>query len=317
MKLIWNLAGQKEYETGVSNGVLYPGVSGTYPKGYPWNGITGVTESPSGAEAKALYADNTKYLSLTSAETFGATLSAFMYPDEFAPFNGSAEIAAGVHIGQQSRGVFGLSYKTILGNDTDKEAYGYKIHLVYGAQAAPSERAYTTVNDSPEGMSLSWTLTTTPVVVTGFKPTATLEIDSTRVAPEKLKVLEDILYGTDAADARLPLPDEIASIVGGTAIDALALSTSVPASNATGVAVGSSVVLTFNNKIEKESILVMVSTTGVVVPCTKTVDATGKIFTVKPNANLTAATKYLVVINGVTDIYNQALAPTVNSFTTA
>ena len=317
MRLVWDQVGEKQYETGVSQGVLYPAVNGAYPSGVAWNGLTGVTETPSGAEAKALYADNVKYLSLLSAETFGATLSAYMYPDEFATLDGTAAIAAGVHIGQQSRGFFGLAYKTIIGNDTESDTYGYRIHLIYGAQAAPSEKAYATVNDSPEAITMSWTLTTNPVVVTGFKPTASLVIDSTTVAADKLAALETILYGAEGVDPRLPLPDEIATLVGGATPSALALSSSVPANAATAIAVGSSIVLTFNNKISKEAVAVMLSTTGAVVTCTKTWDDTGKILTVKPSANLTAATKYFVAITGVSDIYSQTLAATVNSFTTA
>ena len=317
MRLIWDQVGEKKYETGVSQGVLYPAVGGAYPRGVAWNGLTGVTETPSGAEAKALYADNVKYLSLLSAETFGATLAAFMYPVEFAALDGSAAIAAGVHIGQQSRGFFGLSYKTIIGNDTESDVYGYKIHIIYGAQAAPSEKAYATVNDSPEAITMSWTLTTNPVVVTGFKPTASLVVDSTLVPDDKMLALETILYGAEGVDPRLPLPDEIAALIGGATPVALELSTSVPANAATGVAVGASVVLTFNNKIAKDTINIMLSTTGAVVPCTKTYDATGKILTVKPVSNLTAATKYFVAITGVVDVYSQTLAATVNNFTTA
>ena len=317
MRLEWAQIGKKLYETGVENGVLYPAVNGMYPNGVAWDGLTGVTESPSGAESKPLYAANAVYLNLTSAEKFGATVAAFMYPDEFAILDGSAELATGVRIGQQRRGIFGLSYKTILGNDIDNNEYGYKLHIVYGAQAAPSEKAYATVNDSPEATPLSWTLTTTPVSVSGFKPTASLVIDSTTVDPAKLAVLEGILYGTEGTNPRLPLPDEIGALIGGVTPSALALSTSVPATAAPAVVVSASIVLTFNNKIATESIVVMTSTTGAVVPCNKTVDATGKIITVKPVSNLTAATKYLVALAGVSDIYNQSLTATVNTFTTA
>lgn len=214
-RLIWDTPDKKLYETGVSNGVLYPQVSGgTYPKGVAWNGLTAVTESPSGAEATALYADNIKYLSLTSAEEFGATVEAYTYPDEFAKCDGSAEIATGVSAGQQDRTPFGLCYRTVLGNETEKNNHGYKLHIIYGAMAAPSEKAYSSINDSPEAITFSWELTTTPVNVPGFKPTASLTIDSTKVNAAKLKQLEDILYGGESTEARLPLPDEIITLVG-------------------------------------------------------------------------------------------------------
>lgn len=210
-KLVWDKTGERLYETGVSKGVLYPQTSGSYPKGVAWNGLTAVTESPSGAEATPLYADNIKYLNLVSAEEFGATIEAYMYPDEFAACNGESELAAGVSIGQQARTPFGLSYQTKIGNDIDTEA-GYKIHIIYGALAAPSEKAYATVNDSPEAITFSWEVTTTPVEVTGLKPTASLVIDSTKVDATKLAELEKVLYGDEETEARLPLPDEIANI---------------------------------------------------------------------------------------------------------
>ena len=213
-KLVWDATGERKYETGVRNGVLYVmGEGGTYPKGVPWNGLTAVTESPSGAEATALYADDTKYLNLISAEEFGATIEAYMYPDEFAECDGSATLAAGVTIGQQPRKTFGMSYRTVYGNDVDNESYGYKLHLIYGAVAAPSEKAYATINDSPEAITFSWEIKTTPVNVTGHKPTALLTIDSTKVDAAKLKKIEDILYGTEEVEARLPLPDEIIQII--------------------------------------------------------------------------------------------------------
>lgn len=197
-KLTWDQTGERLYETGVKNGVLYPqGEGGLYPSGYTWNGLTAVTESPSGAEASALYADDIKYLNLLSTEEFGATVEAYMYPDEFAQCDGSAEIAKGVYIGQQKRKQFGLSYRTTLGNDVDNNDYGYKLHLIYGALAAPSEKAYATINDSPEAITFSWEITTTPVNVDGFKPTASISIDSTKVNTEKLSKLEAILYGSD------------------------------------------------------------------------------------------------------------------------
>ena len=213
-RLVWDQTGQKTYETGVKQGVLYPqGEGGEYPKGYAWNGLTGVTESPSGAESNPLYADDIKYLNLISAEEFGATIEAYTYPDEFAECDGSAEIAPGVTIGQQARKTFGMAYKTTFGNDVDGNEHGYKLHLIYGALATPSEKAYATINDSPEAITFSWEVTTTPVAVEGFKPTASLTIDSTKVDKDKLTALEDILYGKDSVEARLPLPNEVATLM--------------------------------------------------------------------------------------------------------
>ena len=222
-KLIWDQIGERVYETGVNKGVLYPFNNTTkeYDKGVAWNGLTNVSENPSGAEATPLYADNIKYLNLMSAENFGATVEAYTYPDEFAECNGEVALAEGVIAGQQKRKAFGMSYQTRIGNDTDAEA-GYKIHLVYGALAAPSQKSYATINDSPEAITFSWELSTTPVEVPGMKPTASLVIDSTKVDPTKLKALEKILYGQDgdseadpvveATDPRLPLPSEIAKL---------------------------------------------------------------------------------------------------------
>lgn len=212
-KLIWDEAGKKLYETGIQQGVLYPqDATGVYPAGYAWNGLISVTESPSGAEPSPLYADNGKYLTLMSAEEFGATIEAYTYPDEFADCDGTAELAVGVLIGQQTRKAFGLAYKTLVGNDTEGEAHGYKLHLIYGALAAPSEKAYQTVNDSPEAITFSWELSTTPVAVTGKKPTACITIDSTKVDAAKLLLLEAKLFGDAATPAELPLPDEIATM---------------------------------------------------------------------------------------------------------
>lgn len=215
-RLVWDKTGERLYETGVKNGVLYIPASGVYSKGVAWNGLTAVTESPSGAEATALYADDIKYLSLMSTEEFGATIEAYTYPDEFAECDGSADIADGVTIGQQTRKTFGLCYKTTIGNDVDGNGYGYKLHIIYGALASPSEKAYATINDSPEAITFSWEITTTPVNVTGAKPTASLVIDSTKADPTKLAALEDILYGKDGdggAEPRLPLPDEIKTLM--------------------------------------------------------------------------------------------------------
>lgn len=213
-KLAWDQTGERYYETGVKQGVLYVQEGGAYPKGVAWNGLTAVTESPSGAEASPLYADDIKYLNLLSTEEFGATIEAYTYPDEFMTCDGSAALTEGVYIGQQKRSTFGMCYRTVLGNDTESNDYGYKLHIIYGALAAPSEKAYATINDSPEAITFSWEVTTTPVNVTGYKPTASIVIDSTKVDAEKLKSLEDILYGSESEEARLPLPDEIAQIMG-------------------------------------------------------------------------------------------------------
>ena len=214
-KLVWDNTGERLYETGVDQTVLYPiQADNTYSLGVPWNGVAAVNESPSGAEPNPVYADNIKYLNLMSAEDFGCSIEAFMYPDEFAECDGSAALTTGVYIAQQARKVFGLSYRTLIGNDIVGTTYGYKIHLVYGCVASPSEKSNSTVNDSPEAASMSWDVTTTPVSVKGFKPTAHLYVDSTKVAPEKLAALEAILYGSDSEEARLPLPDEVLTIVG-------------------------------------------------------------------------------------------------------
>ncbi len=214
-KLVWDQTGERKYETGVNKGVLYPFSNGAYATGVAWNGLTQVTESPSGAEPTALYADNIKYLNLLSTEEFGATIEAYTYPDEFAACNGEKDLATGVQIGQQTRTPFALSYQTKIGNDQNADA-GYKIHIIYGALAAPSEKAYATVNDSPEAITFSWEVSTTPVEVEGFKPTASLVIDSTKVDATKLKALEDYLYGTENAEAALPLPNKVLELVGDT-----------------------------------------------------------------------------------------------------
>lgn len=211
-KIVWDQTGERLYETGVKNGVLYIPTDGVYSKGVAWNGLTAITESPSGAEATALYADDIKYLNLMSNEDFGCTIEAYTYPEEWAACDGSAALAAGVTIGQQARKTFGLSYRTTLGNDTEGNDYGYKLHLVYGGLAAPSEKAYATINDSPEAITFSWEVSTTPVNVTGYKPTSHLEIDSTKADATKLAALEAILYGSESEEARLPLPDEIAEL---------------------------------------------------------------------------------------------------------
>lgn len=212
-KIVWDKTGEHLYETGVKQAVLYIPTAGVYSKGVAWNGITAVTESPSGAEPTPLYADDIKYLNLISTEEFGATIEAYTYPDEFAECDGSASIADGVTIGQQDRKTFGLCYRTVVGNDVDSNEHGYKLHMIYGAMAAPSEKAYASINDSPEAITFSWEISTTPVNVNGFKPTASVTIDSTKADPTKLAALEAILYGSEEKEPRLPLPDELATLM--------------------------------------------------------------------------------------------------------
>lgn len=212
--LVWDQVGERLYETGVDKGVLYvPDGGGVYATGVAWNGLTSVSESPSGAESNPQYADNIKYLNLLSAEEFSATLEAFTYPDEFSQFDGLATPVTGLVIGQQTRKVFGLSYRTKLGNDVDGDDHGYKIHLVYGCQASPSEKAYNTVNDSPEAINFSWEITTTPAPVTGYKATSLLVIDSTTVGATELALLEAELYGDEVTTANLPTPDEVIALL--------------------------------------------------------------------------------------------------------
>ena len=215
-ELKWDNPGERYYETGVKNCVLYvQNESGAYPKGVAWNGITAITESPSGAESTPLYADDTKYLNLISNEEFGATIEAYTYPDEFAECDGTAELAEGIKLGQQPRKQFGLCYLTTLGNDLKKNDYGYKLHLVYGCTAAPSEKGYATINDSPEAITFSWEVSTTPVDVPGFKPTAHVELDSTKIEKTKLEKIEAKLYGTDepSGEPTLLMPDEIINML--------------------------------------------------------------------------------------------------------
>lgn len=213
-KIVWDAVGEHIFETGVRNGVLYlKDAEGAYNTGVAWNGLTSVSESPEGAEATDLYADDIKYLTLMSAENFKATIEAYTYPVEFEECDGSATIAKGVVIGQQTRKPFGLCYRTAIGNDTDGNEHGYKLHIVYGCQASPSEKQYSTINDSPEAITFSWEVNTTPVNVNGKKPTATLIIDSTKADKEKLTALEAILYGSEEKEPRLPLPDEIATLM--------------------------------------------------------------------------------------------------------
>lgn len=220
MKLKWDQIGEKTYETGVDHGVLYPQEGGAYPKGFAWNGLTSVSENPSGAEDNALYADNMKYLNLKSAEEFGLTIECYTYPDEWAQCNGETDLVPGVTLGQQRRNTFGFSYRTKKGNDSEGEDYGFKLHLVYGCSASPSERGYETINDSPDAITFSFEVTTTPVDVSGkdstgkpFKPVSLIVIDSTKIDEEKLAKLEAILYGNEENEARLPLPDELKDIL--------------------------------------------------------------------------------------------------------
>lgn len=215
-KIVWDRTSERYYETGVDRGVLYPTVKGEYSKGVAWNGLTACNHSPSGAEASPHYADNIKYFNIMSNEDFGFGIEAFYYPDEFEPCNGMASIATGAKIGQQKRVPFGFSHRTILGNDVDGNDYGYKLHLIYGALAAPSEKGYATVNESTEPMTMSWECTTTPVEIQGHRPVAHIEIDSTKVDEEKLAALEVILYGSETEEPRLPMPDEVVTLLGGT-----------------------------------------------------------------------------------------------------
>lgn len=213
-KLVWDETGERLYETGVRMGVVYPmGTGGSYPTCVVWNGLTAVTESPSGAEPSPLYADDIKYLNLMSVEEFGATIEAYTYPDEFALCDGSLEPTDGVVIGQQKRKPFGLCYRTALGNDTEGDEYGYKLHLIYGAMSKPSEKSYATINNDPEAITFSWELSTTPVTVPNAKPTASLTINSTKVDATKLAALEEILYGAEETEARLPLPTEVITLL--------------------------------------------------------------------------------------------------------
>lgn len=214
-KLVWDQVGERTYETGVEQAAIFPvAAGGAYGNGAAWNGLTAVTESPSGAEPTALYANNKKYVELMSAEEFGGTIEAYTYPDEFAACNGEADLVKGVKLSQQTRKLFGMVYKTLIGNDTEGTKHGYKLNIVYNARVSPSEKANNSVNDSPEASTLSWEFTTTPVDIAGFDPTSKITIDSTEVDAEKLKALEAIIYGSEDAEPRLPLPDEIATVMG-------------------------------------------------------------------------------------------------------
>lgn len=213
-KLMWDQTAEKIYETGTDHGVLYVQQNdGSYGEGIAWNGLTAVSEAPEGAEETALYADNIKYLSIMSAEEFKATIEAYTYPDEFGVCDGSAEVAPGVLLGQQGRQPFGFTYRTLVGNDVQGNDFGYKLHIVYNAKAMPSEKAYATVNDSPEAITFSWEVSTTKVDVEGYKPTASMTFDSTKVDPAKMAALEELLYGNDTDDAALPLPAEVIALM--------------------------------------------------------------------------------------------------------
>ena len=314
-KLIWDEDAKRTYETGVSKGVLYPVQDdGKYSLGVAWNGLTAVTESPSGAEATPMYADNIKYLNLISAEEFGATVEAYTYPQEFEACDGSAEIHPGVCVGQQDRKKFGMAYRTVFGNNDKGNSYGYKLHLIYGATAAPSEKAYNTINDSPEAITFSWELSTTPVSVENMKPTASVTIDSTKVNPEKLKVLEGILYGSESEDPRLPLPDEIAEIFK-EEIRTLEATPSIT-NGASDVSITDPITIAFNNSITKESVF-MIDNNGEQIKIGKEFDADHKVLTITPKDPLTASSVYIINVIGVSDKYNQALPLRVIKFTTA
>lgn len=313
-KIKWDQEGQKTYETGVKNGVLYViDDDGNYSNGVAWNGLTNVNESPSGAEESPYYADDVKYLSLTSAEEFGASVEAYTYPEEFEPCDGSAEIVPGVTVGQQTRKKFGLCYRTTFGNDTKGNEYGYKLHLVYGAQAAPSERGYSTINDSPEPITFSWELTTTPVSIKGFKPASILKIDSTKISPQNLEKIEKILYGTEDTDPRLPLPNEIIDLLGSGTIVGLEFVSIVPENNGTDVAVSDPIILTFNNNIKSLS-YTLLNEDGDIVESQSSIE-NNKV-TISPNAALVGGKKYMLIVTSVRDIYSQSLGRQVYKFTT-
>ena len=315
-KLVWDQITEKIFETGVKKGVLFvQNAAGEYPTGVAWNGLTAVTESPSGAEPSPIYANDAKYAVIMSSEEFAATIEAYTYPTEFEACDGSAELAPGVVIGQQNRSPFGLAYQTTIGNDVSGLDYGYKLHLLYGALAAPSEKGYETINDNPDAITFSWEVSTTAVAVAGKKPTAILTIDSTKVSAEKLAILEGIIFGTDNSDPRLPLPDEVASIFIEAAPNALALSSITPDDDSSNTAITANIVLTFNNAIAKESIVVA-SAAGVIISGVKSWDATKKILTFNPTADLTNSTTYIVTVAGVVDIYGQSMAAEVKNFTT-
>lgn len=316
MKLVWDANGERIAEAGIKNGVLFPMAAGVYGAGVAWNGLTSVGEAPTGAEASPFYADNQKYLEIMSAEEFAGTIGCYTYPDAFKSCVGEGTLVAGIIVGQQTHTKFGFSYRTEMVNDTDGVDFGYKLHLVYGALAGISSKDHTTINDSPSFEEMSFDFTATKVNVTGAKPTAHLVIESTKVASATLEALEAILYGSAGVDPRLPFPDEIAALFIGGAPSALALSSITPADAATGVAVAANIVLTFNNKINAEEIVVM-SAAGAIVAGSRAWDEAGKVLTIDPTVNLSASTVYLVAVAGVEDIYGQTLTNAVKKFTTA
>lgn len=313
-KLVWDATGERFAEAGVKNGVLFPMVGGVYGAGVAWNGLTSVGEAPTGAEASPFYADNQKYLEIMSAEEFAGTIGCYTYPDAFKSCIGEGSLVAGISVGQQTHTKFGFVYRTEIVNDTEGVDFGYKLHLVYNCLAGISSRDHTTINDSPSFEELSFDFTATKVNVTGAKPTAHLVIDSSKVDSATMAAFETILFGAEGVDPRLPLPDEIKALFVGGVPSAVSVTT-VPADGASGVAVDANVVLTFNNAIVNEAIVVT-SDEGVVVAGSKTWDATGKILTFNPTANLSASTTYLVAIAGVVDIYGQLLASSVVNFAT-
>ncbi len=315
MKLVWDATGERFAEAGVKNGVLFPMVSGVYGAGVAWNGLTSVGEAPTGAEASPFYADNQKYLEIMSAEEFAGTIGCYTYPDAFKSCIGEGSLVSGISVGQQSHTKFGFVYRTEIVNDTEGVDFGYKLHLVYNALAGISSRDHTTINDSPSFEELSFDFTATKVNVTDAKPTAHLVIDSSKVVPATLAAFETILFGDVGVDPRFPLPDEIKALFIGGAPAALSVTT-VPADDATAVAVDANIVLTFNNKIVSEAIVVT-SDAGAIVAGAKTWNEAGKILTFNPTANLSAGSVYLVAIAGVVDIYGQLLAGSVVNFETA
>jgi len=314
-RLVWDSTGEKFAEAGVKYGVLYPMVGGVYSAGVAWNGLTSVGEAPTGAEASPFYADNQKYLEIMSAEEFAGTIGCYTYPDAFKSCVGEGSLVSGVSIGQQTHTKFGFVYRTEIVNDTEGVDFGYKLHLVYNALAGISSRDHTTINDSPAFEELSFDFTATKVNVTDSSPTAHLVIDSSKVDAGTLSTFETILFGTTGVDPRLPLPDEIKALFIGGAPSALSVSI-LPADAATGVVVSANIVLTFNNKIVDESIVVT-SSAGAIIAGSRSWDADGKILTFDPTSNLSPATMYLVTVTGVVDIYGQLLASAVKTFTTA
>lgn len=316
-KLVWDQDSQKVYETGVSNGVLFVKTDGVYGVGVAWNGLINVTEKPTGAEPNPVYADNIKYLNLISKEELEASVEAYTYPKEFEACDGLSEIETGVNVGQQARSEFALVYKSLIGDGSVGTDLGYKINIIYGAMAKPSEKAHGTVNDKPEAMTFSWDLTTTPVTATIDEKqitTANVVIDSTKVDANKMAIIEAALYGTVGGDPRLPFPDEIAMIIASEAPSALALLTIVPADGAPA-AVNSDIVITFNNAITK-GVIIVATADGDIVEGAESWDATAKIYTFNPTENLATDTDYVVTIGGVVDVYGQALVSTVKNFTT-